>query len=370
MKFTISDNIYQTRQFKGLSFRDCLGLDKQSRFCYSIPSAVVGGGNTSTGSNVFRVSFSQPLSATPLYQMWDNGSTYPAVDAGGATTVKEAFTGTTGNSSIPEYSLVSTTSSAPTSNWMPSSATGGSANPNRMKGTTNYVTDPTTPTNASIPVVTSTTATPASGAGMSTGAYKYTITYVVGTAGLPLGETLPSAEISVTTTSGNDQVAFTGIPTGPGGTLYRNLYRTQVGGSSNTEKFVHQIADNTTTTYTDTASDTSIVGNAAEPTIDTSASIRFNMTANFGFDSSVPSSSSQNILLQIQYQYLGSAPSLTYWYNDSTLPGTDAAPSWTQLTPGSAGIRPVNSGTTIGTYKFTLPASGTSTITTLWVTAT
>jgi hypothetical protein len=42
--------------------------------------------------------------------------------------------------------LAATTSAAPGANWKPASATAGSANPNRLKGTTNYVTDPTTPT--------------------------------------------------------------------------------------------------------------------------------------------------------------------------------------------------------------------------------
>jgi len=328
----------------------------------AIPSKAVGGGNVSTASNVFRVSFSQALSAAPQYQMWDNSSTYPAVDASGSTTTKEAFAGTSGNSNKPEYALVSTTSAAPSSSWLPGSATGGSANPNRMKGTTNYVTDPTTPAPYTVPG--SFTATASSGAGMGTGAYKYTITFVVGATN-PIGETLPSAEQSVTTTGGNNQVALTGIPTGPAGTLYRNIYRTQVGGSSNTEKFVHQIADNTTTSYTDAASDASIVGNAAEPTVDTSGSIRFNMTAEFASDAAVPSSSSQNILLQIQYQYTGSAPSLTYYYNDA---GTDSVPIWTALTPGSDGIRFVNVGTVSGTYKFTLPASSTANVQELWVT--
>jgi len=369
MKFQISNNIYQRQPFKGFIHNECLGLNEVDRFYYAIPNQAKGGGNTSTASNVFRVSFSNPLSTAPLYQMWDNGSTYPSVDAAGATTAKEAFTGTTDNSSIAEYSLVATTSAAPTSNWQPGSATGGSANPNRMLGTTNYVTDPTTPTNAAVPSVGSTTGAGSSGGSLTASStYKYEITYVVGTAGLPLGETLPSAAITATTAGGQGTITLSTIPTGPSGTLYRNIYRTQAGGSTYT--FDHQLADNTTTSYADTASDGSISGNAAVPSTDTSASIRFNMTASFGADSTVPSSSSQNILLQIQYQYTGSAPSLSYYYNDATA-GTDAVPVWIALTPGSDGVRFVNAGTVSGTYKFTLPASGVSSgVTDLWVTAT
>lgn len=213
----------------------------------AIPSKVTGAGNTSTAANVFRITWSTALSAAPVYQMWDNSSTYPAVDAAGSTTAKEAFTGTAGNSSKPMYALVSTSSAGPTSSWLPASATGGSANPNRMKGTTNYVTDPTTP------------------------------------------------------------------------------------GASGVTKF--------------------------------------NISAEFPSDATVPSSSSQNILLQVQYQYTGSAPTLTYAYNE----GTEGSPTWTNFTPGTHGIRLVNTGTSAGTYKYTLPTSGVQTVgsTTgeLWVTA-
>jgi hypothetical protein len=212
----------------------------------SIPSKVVGGGNTTANAtNVFRITWSQALSAAPQYQMWDNSSTYPAVDASGTTTAKEAFTGTAGNSTKPMYALYSSSASGPgASLWMPASATAGHANPNRMKGSTNYVNDPTTPTASGV--------------------------------------------------------------------------------------------------------------------------TKFNITAEFPSDSAVPSSSSQNILLQVQYQYTGSAPSLTYAYNDG---GTEGSPTWTNFTPGTHGIRLVNTSTSAGTYKFTLPASSVSTVAELWVTA-
>lgn len=210
----------------------------------SIPSKVVGGGNNSTAQNVFRLTFSQAVSAAPIYKMFDNSSTFPAVDAAGSTTAKEAFTGTAGNSSKPMYALVDTTNAAPSSNWFPASATAGSANPNRMKGSTNYVTSPSTPT---------------------------------------------------------------------------------VGGA-----------------------------------------IKFNLSAEFPSDASVPSTSSQNILLQVEYQYTGSAPTLTYAYNDG---GSEGSPVWTNFTPGTHGIRLVNTGTSSGTYKYTLPSSGVATVGELWVTS-
>lgn len=212
----------------------------------TIPSKVTGGGNASTAQNVFRLTFSQSLSAAPQYQMWDNASVFPAVDALGSTTLKEAFTGTTGNSSKPEYALVATTSAAPTSSWLPASASAGSANPNRLKGTTNYVTDPTTPTSGQ--------------------------------------------------------------------------------------------------------------------------SIRFNLSAQFASDSTVPSTTSQNIMLQIVYAFSGSTPALTMAFNDAADGGTEGSPSWATMTPGTHGIRLVDAGTVSGTYKFTVPLSGTQNVTELWVT--
>lgn len=202
----------------------------------SIPLKVTGAGNNSTAQNVYKVSFSDALSSAPKYEAWDNSSTFPAVDSSGSTVAKEIFTGTTGNSNKPMLSLVATTSSAPTSAWKPASATAGSANPNRMKGDTNYVTDPTTP-----------------GAG---------------------------------------------------------------------------------------------------------AAILFNMCLEVPSDATVPSSSSMNALLEIVYTYTGSAPTVSWYANE----GTEATPTWTQLTPGTHGMRFCNSTASTSdtaTWKLTLPASGT-----------
>lgn len=94
------------------------------------------------------------------------------------------------------------------------------------------------------------------GSGLGIGAYKYAVTNVdvVG------GESLPGAQVTVTTSTGNQKVNLTAIPTGPTATAKRNLYRTTAGGSQ--LKFLAQIADNTTTTYTDTTADGSLGVNA------------------------------------------------------------------------------------------------------------
>lgn len=201
----------------------------------AIPNKATGAGNNNA-QNVFKVTFSTALSTAPKYEAWDNSQTFPAKDAAGSTTAKEVFTGTAGNGSKPMLYLAATTSAAPGANWKPASASAGSANPNRLKGTTNYVTDPTTPG--------------ASGA------------------------------------------------------------------------------------------------------------ILFNIGLEVPSDATVPSSSSMAFLLQIRYTYTGSAPSLTWEFNE----GTEGTPSWTALTPGTHGLRFCNSSTSwaAGPYKLTLPASSTA----------
>jgi len=110
----------------------------------SIPFKVTGAGNKNA-ANVFKVVFSQALALPPTIEAWDNSSTFPVSESCGKTTVKQIFTGTAGNSNIPMLYAVATTSAAPGLNWKPASATVGSATKNRLKGRTNYVTNPTTP---------------------------------------------------------------------------------------------------------------------------------------------------------------------------------------------------------------------------------
>jgi hypothetical protein len=105
----------------------------------AIPSKAIGYGNNSTARNVFRCSFSTALSSLVKYEAYDSAATYPAI--GSATTVTgKSLAGTAGNGNISMAALVDTSNAAPTSAWLPGSATGGSANPNRLKGQTNYVT--------------------------------------------------------------------------------------------------------------------------------------------------------------------------------------------------------------------------------------
>jgi hypothetical protein len=100
----------------------------------------------------------------------------------------------------------------------------------------------------------------AAGTTMNIGAFKYVVTFVDANGGETVAGT-PSA--TVTTTTGNQNVAVSGIPTGPTGTVKRNLYRTLTGGS--VYYLVNIINDNTTTTFTDTFSDAAISGNPTSP---------------------------------------------------------------------------------------------------------
>jgi len=96
-----------------------------------------GYGNNSTAQNVFAFYTDQALSAPIKYYAYDGG-TFPTTGSA-ETTTNTILAGTAGNSNISMICLVDTTNAAPSSAWKPASPTGGEANPNRLKGTTNYV---------------------------------------------------------------------------------------------------------------------------------------------------------------------------------------------------------------------------------------
>ena len=106
-----------------------------------IPNKVTGAGNIDA-TMAYKVKFSKALSSTPKIEAWDNSETFPAVGTT-STTTKEIFTGTAGNGNKPMLAgyiggLVGA-ATKPGSNWHPASATAGAANPNLLKGNTNYV---------------------------------------------------------------------------------------------------------------------------------------------------------------------------------------------------------------------------------------
>ncbi len=127
-------------------------------------------------------------------------------------------------------------------------------------GTDWYGTSPVLPAPSSPSLAT------ASGTTLGVGVYKYQVTFVNA-----LGETVGSTAVAITTTTSNTTVSITGIPTGAGGVVARNIYRTAVGGTTGSEKFVATIADNTTTTYSDSIADASL--GVAIPTTNTATAV-------------------------------------------------------------------------------------------------
>ena len=117
----------------------------------------------------------------------------------------------------------------------------------------------------------------ATGTTLGIGSYSYFVTFVDGNS----GETSQAngTVASTTTTSGNQSVALSAIPTGPTGTVSRRIYRTKVGGSS--YFLLATISDNTTTTYTDTIADASLPTTTppANPSFGGSISVKNNSGA-------------------------------------------------------------------------------------------
>lgn len=97
------------------------------------------------------------------------------------------------------------------------------------------------------------TAAVAAGGAVDAGAHTYAVTFV-DAAG---GETVAGATVVATTAGGNLTVNLTAIPTGATGTTSRKIYRSKAG--TTTPLFlVTTLANNTATTYSDTATDASL----------------------------------------------------------------------------------------------------------------
>lgn len=89
-----------------------------------------------------------------------------------------------------------------------------------------------------------------------------------------LGANVPTSNTTGTTTNYN-QVPLTNIPTGPANVTSRKLYRTAAGGSQ--MKLLTTIADNSTTSYTDSTADGSLGANI--PVSNTAAANRVSLSA-------------------------------------------------------------------------------------------
>jgi hypothetical protein len=98
-------------------------------------------------------------------------------------------------------------------------------------------------------------------------------------------------------------------------------------------------------------------------------SVKFNLDFEIGADASVPSTNTFGVLA-VRYSYSGAAPTLTFQFNDASAGGTEGAPSWTNITPGSGGnfIRPADAGSNSGSVIMTKPTSGVASAAQIWVT--
>ena len=91
-------------------------------------------------------------------------------------------------------------------------------------------------------------------AGVLTGAYYYSVTFVTA-----LGETAPWPGTASVVNPSSQQVNLTSIPLGPAGVIARRIYRTPATPTDPKDyRFLVEISDNITTTYTDNIADGSL----------------------------------------------------------------------------------------------------------------
>ncbi len=117
------------------------------------------------------------------------------------------------------------------------------------------------------------TATARAGSGLGIGLYQYAVTFLS-----QGGETTPSPVVTVTTTTGNQQVSLANIPIAatqpstPGvatnTVIGRNLYRSTVGGTQ--LLLLATLTDNVTTTYIDASADSTLANKPSPPLVNTS----------------------------------------------------------------------------------------------------
>jgi hypothetical protein len=104
------------------------------------------------------------------------------------------------------------------------------------------------------PPSTNMTLTAVAGAGLQIGQYYYSVCYYTA-----IGDSAPRTSMGVVTTSGNQQVSITNIPTSPDpAVIGRKIFRGKVGDSTSYGSLVATIADNTTTSHVDAVPDASL----------------------------------------------------------------------------------------------------------------
>lgn len=101
--------------------------------------------------------------------------------------------------------------------------------------------------------------------------------------------------------------------------------------------------------------------------VSAAGTVLFNLNWEIPYDASIPSDLAA--VLVIRFSYSGSAPILTWEFNDNDGGGTEGTPVWTTITPGVAGnkIKPADSGSTPSTVVLHRPVSGVLDCGEVWV---
>lgn len=105
---------------------------------------------------------------------------------------------------------------------------------------------------------------------LTAGAYTWLVTFGNENGETEAGDASNSVTVADPAIAG--QVQLTAIPTGPPGTLVRNVYRTKAGGAD--YYLAATLADNVTTTFIDNVSDATIVVNQSTPSGNTTGGVR------------------------------------------------------------------------------------------------
>jgi hypothetical protein len=109
--------------------------------------------------------------------------------------------------------------------------------------------------------------------------------------------------------------------------------------------------------------------NLSASSIGASGAVRFNLVWEIPYDATVPADC--DCVFVIRYSYSGSAPVLTWEFNDEDAGGTESVPVWSAITPGSSGdwLVPGDSGCVYTNVVIHKPPTGTTDNAELWLLA-
>lgn len=97
--------------------------------------------------------------------------------------------------------------------------------------------------------------------------------------------------------------------------------------------------------------------------------VRFNLCWEIPYDATVPAD--LDCVFVIRYSYTGTAPVLTWEFNDVDAGGNEGTPVWTAITPGVAGhiLRPTDAGVASPNLVLHKPAASVADNPELWIAA-